>query len=147
MSGRSSSRQELSGARRLLTVAGLTVLLSSACRQPISTADLSGSYRLDLTGVDDVLLLRPNGTYVHRFMSANGAETVDSSRWELADQYKERRVVFFNFLMQVSVDVDSTRPRIRGLWSAQIRRSVTGEIRLVVNDDLARYYVQEQNGE
>jgi hypothetical protein len=124
---------------------GAAVLILLGCRQPVTSDDLIGSYRMTRPGAEDAVILEPDGRYIHRYRSPHGAAIADTNQWRLEEQDGEQRVIFNEFLMRAPKEGDSTLPQTRGLWAAEVSRTARGVIRFQVNDDLGWYYLHEES--
>ena len=129
--------------RRALPLVGIAAMLLVGCKQRLAHDDLVGTYRLNRPGAEDVLVLNGGGRYVHRFTPADGSTSADSSTWTLEEHDGEQRIVFSDFLMRAPKEDDTTRTQVRGFWAALVSPARSGDVRLLVNDDLGWYYVRE----
>jgi hypothetical protein len=85
--------------RRVMPVVALVWLLA-ACSSSVSRAELLGSYKANAATADSILL-RGDGTYVHRYMSQNGVTISQEGTWVMEPPESDGvvRVTFDHFVL------------------------------------------------
>jgi hypothetical protein len=115
------------------------------CQRNIERSDVTGEY-VSQYSVSDTLELSPDGTYVHRFADPAGPigkEIVERNTWEFQASGGTKAITFNGFLPSWPQLI----PKRRGFWVVEPERKVLRRsIRLCIDPDLGRYYVQRLSG-
>jgi hypothetical protein len=107
-------------------------------------SDVAGRYVLNAGQGRDVLELRPDGTYLHRFTTRAGAVVVDSARWELL---RERGgwIRFAEFADYYGHEVFPRQPLVRRSWTVELEVGWRGGVRLLADREAELRYVRQES--
>lgn len=132
----------IAALRRPLVLLLLIAAALSGCRRVRGSQDVVGRYVLNRVEDRDVLELRPDGTYIHRYTAPGGATVVDSASWNLFHQ-GAWRITFENFAHHARRESFPRDPVARGAWTAEVQMGWTGRVRLVVDGKTGLAYLRQ----
>lgn len=129
---------------RLTCLLFLAVGLSN-CEKPVDTSEIPGRYVSNFGGVTDVLILRPDGQFLHIIGSDGSAKKENLGTWSSVDK---RRILLTNFVWQQGTPGDRLRKAQSEISEEAVSVSIEfgfsqGKVRLTVNSDLGYYYIKE----
>jgi len=115
--------------------------LLAAC-VPVHADDVVGRYRLNQGHATDVVEVRANGTYIHRYTAPPRPAVVDSGRWTLEQVNDRPAVVFDGFVHHSRSEFFPWAPIEPSIFPAPVER--TGStLKLTVDDDINLAYVKQ----
>ena len=124
-------------------MAGLSVLCTLGCRQPVAPADAAGLYVRRASAHADSLWVRPTGRWERHQWDANSRHVADSGRWTRDSLNGDFAITFENFGWRRSLPPDFSRPAdVRGFWVVAPQRRLFGDIVLVVDADVGDAFQQ-----
>jgi hypothetical protein len=131
----------LRGPLALLLLVAATL---SGCRLVHGPGDVVGRYVLSAGEGRDVLELRPDGTYLHRYTTRTGSVVVDSASWKLVHQ-GGWRVEFQEFADYYARESFPRQPLVRGMRSIEVEMGWGGGVRLLADREAELRYVREES--
>jgi hypothetical protein len=115
-----------------LEIIVLASLALSGCSREVTPDALAGRYVAN-TGVDETILIKPDGTYTYTRLDSVGRVKRLDSRWTYDGVIGDcPRVTFTDF----------ESPTGTGLWPACIERAGK-RLRLIINEDDGTYYQKQ----
>lgn len=126
-------------AAALLLLAAATI---AGCRH-VGEEDVIGRYELSAGQGRDVLELRPDRTYLHRFTTRTGAVMVDSASWALVRQ-NGSWIRFADFADHYGHESFPRQPLVRGPWNVELEMGWGGGVRLLADRDAELRYVRQE---
>ena len=137
-------------ARILLTVlCGMAVMSQGCFAEPVTATDVVGSYKLNRGSAKDEIEVLAGGRYVHNYATKDRSVS-DTSTWSMGD-YGGTRILFEQFRAWSGSEWSGnpnygstimTGEPAPALYPALVRRSLSGEVQLVVNEDQDWKYVK-----
>lgn len=122
----------------------MLAFLVSACSQPsLQHEEVMGRYRLNKGNAEDVLILLSDGSYIHRYQSADGFQVADTASWKLIRAGEKTQVEFTSFSHYSRREFFPAQRVVRGLWIVDIDKNWQGKLRLGVDEDIGLYYSRE----
>jgi hypothetical protein len=117
------------------------------CSGTIPRTDVLGRYRVNYDYGIEELTLREDGTYVQDFAEKDQQlRTINTGRWDIQrGDFWEGQLL--NLFEPVIVDVSGRRSdlaRRSGKWMIRIRKTWSGQPRLLINDDLGEAFERVQ---
>lgn len=116
----------------------------SGCRRVQGPGDVVGRYVLSAGQGRDVLELRPDGTYLHRFTTRAGAVVVDSASWKLVSR-GGWWVRFDAFADYYGYEAFPRQPRVRGERFIEVGMGWGGGVQLLADRDHELRYVRQES--
>jgi hypothetical protein len=111
------------------------LVLILACSKRINPSEVAGTYEAHHQNGVETLQLRPDGSYLHEFKSANGTTSDHSGRWKFEPFDGEPKVALYDFSSHFPVS------QKRGdILLLDVERD-WGRVRLYLSYDLGQYYV------
>ena len=112
------------------------LVFTSACSETINPSEIAGTYEAHHQNGIETLQLRPDGSYVHEFKSANGTTSNPSGRWKFEPFDGEPKVALYDFTPHFPVS------QKRGdILLLDVERD-RGRVRLYLSYDLGQYYLK-----
>jgi hypothetical protein len=138
-----------------LGLSALLCLVASCSSAPVQPQDLHGYFLMNQRGITDQLWLCTGFVWIQAYQSKEEAPTISSGSWELDTWSRdgETRILLRGYVPLWRREEPSyTRagdrhyPSGEGYSSMLVQRQYSGRIRLVLNSDLGRYYVKQDEG-
>ena len=131
--------------KQLISVCGLLTLSPGCFADAVSTANVVGRYKLNQGTAQDEIEVLPDGRYVHSHRTNRGRTLADTGTWSMRNYNGNRlELAHFRFISPVDsgemTDGADARPT---LWVPVISRTLSGRVRLAVDDDIGLAYVHD----
>ena len=134
----------------LVLIIAVFVTAIYMAREKIDRDSLVGSYVANVEKRTHNLELRPDGTYTHRFVGANGQKVENSGTWKFGhhDFDREPRVFIEGFITgiprldEAPIGAVNWEKRVYGM---PIDRPLIGPVRLIVSWDYNYYFVKQKS--
>ncbi|WP_420130220.1 hypothetical protein [Longimicrobium sp.] len=130
-------------APRALALLLLVASALAGCRR-VGDGDVVGRYVLNAGQGRDVLDLRPDGTYLHRFTTRAGAVVVDSARWELV-RARGGWIRFAEFTDYYGHEIFPRQALVRRSWTMELEMGWGGGVRLLADREAELRYVRQES--
>ncbi|HEU4884103.1 MAG TPA: hypothetical protein VFT45_17710 [Longimicrobium sp.] len=137
------SRGWIALARGPLALLLLAAATLSGCRR-VGSGDVVGRYVLNAGEGRDVLELRPDRTYLHRYTARTGAVVVDSASWELVRQ-GGAWVRLDEFADYYGHESYPRQPLVRGSRMVEVGMGWGGGVGLIADRRAGLRYVREES--
>lgn len=134
----------MTALRALALLLLLAAAALSGCRRVHGSGDVVGRYVLSAGQGRDVLELRPDGTYLHRFTTRTGAVVVDSASWELVSA-RGWWIEFEAFADYFGHESFPRQPLARGSWIVEVEMGWGGGVRLLADREAELRYVRRES--
>jgi hypothetical protein len=131
---------------RLRLVLGLLLVAAVGACGMVSRQDVPGVYQLNQGKTKDVIVLRPDGTWIHSVTPPGRPTERESGRWEWEQEDGTPVVTFRGFQHLWRRELAPNSPVVKGIWSVGVQRTPLGEIVLPVDDDIALAYRRISSG-
>jgi hypothetical protein len=115
----------------------------SGCRR-VDRADVVGRYVLGAGEGRDVLELRPDGMYLHRYTTRTGAVVLDSASWELVRD-RGSWIRFHAFADYYGHEAFPRQSLVRGVRIVELEMGWGGGVRLIASREAELRYVRQKS--
>ena len=95
-----------------------------------------GKYIANHQKGDDIIELKPDGTYLYHYKGVDGKEVRNTNRWEFEYCEDKPTITFSEFVFGLP-GYGFTKS---GFWVVKVKKSLTGNLRLCIDPDLNYYY-------
>lgn len=117
-----------------------SITIFSGCSGEIDIKTVIGNYVANHQKGTDTLELRPDGTYNYQYIFPDGGEIKISNKWEFNNSDGKPIITFHKFIFGLP-GYGSKDP---GFWIVEVKRTLTGDLRLVIDPDLNYYYIKQK---
>ncbi|NJA06292.1 hypothetical protein HC024_11260 [Methylococcaceae bacterium WWC4] len=115
----------------------LLIVLTNGCAAKHSTDDFSGKYLLSVDGGADSIILNPDNTYNHIYVTKSGEKDQQDGTWTVEELEAGTTVVLTNFRSLHKEDIHG-----EGIYMLLVKR-IFGELYLITNIDLNEGYKKQ----
>ena len=126
--------------RAVLACAVVGAVACGGCSRRPQLEEVIGNFVMNKGRAHDELMLYPTSLYVHNYMPAGAPAVVDSGQWHVDSLYDNYRLVFATFTMRARNETFPGAPQGPGTWIVNVDKTITGKIRLDVDDDIGWFY-------
>jgi hypothetical protein len=125
-------------------------ILAIGCSPEVDRDRIIGEYEANHYRASDILEIRADGTYVHRYKEEGSEGIVNTNKWTL-EQWQGKPLLIFEgwhpsrtkYPEQIEIGGKKIGSE-SGRWPVRVEMSVLGKPRLCIDRDLGYFYLKKE---